>query len=251
MRRKDDPDSTVFDEESKRCNNDTRFSSFTTPETNTAVSRCSDWGAEVEEEEKRTNLNMEILSYRRRLLIHDFTEKGTRSSSESSDSKEDVEIETDENVLLRRQKQIDYGKNTIAYDRYVKDVPRYRRISGIHPRTPNKFKKYSRRSWDQQIRLWRIALHNWDPPQDKENSLQPVEELELDEEMERLSIPDSFAESVDLNMGETHLATYQDSYFGTPTKVRRLDHMDDFNLEACLNESEDKDSSSWLQEEFE
>lgn len=70
--------------------------------------------------------------------------------------------EDDQNVLTRRQKQIDYGKNTLGYQSYLETIPKETRTRD-DPKTPRKHVKYSRRSWDQQIKLWRIKLHNFDP----------------------------------------------------------------------------------------
>nr|CAH7750196.1 unnamed protein product [Callosobruchus chinensis] len=71
------------------------------------------------------------------------------------------EMESDAEVLSRRQKQIDYGKNTIGYDNYIKKIPKDKRTPE-DPQTPNKYMKYSRRAWDGLIRKWRLQLHKYD-----------------------------------------------------------------------------------------
>ena len=50
-------------------------------------------------------------------------------------------VETDPATLARRQKQIDYGKNSLAYDRYIEAVPKGERAHGM-PRTPPKHRVY-------------------------------------------------------------------------------------------------------------
>ncbi|XP_057669972.1 histone RNA hairpin-binding protein [Diorhabda carinulata] len=75
------------------------------------------------------------------------------------------EMETDPVVLSRRQKQIDYGKNTLGYDNYIQKVPKRER-GPDDPKTPNKYIQYSRRAWDGLIKQWRLQLHKYDPADD-------------------------------------------------------------------------------------
>ncbi|XP_014822197.1 PREDICTED: uncharacterized protein LOC106902883 [Calidris pugnax] len=150
-----DSSSLVFDE--CQCSHFSQcLESSTPPEYSRPLSSCTDWEDRIEEGKTMRTSNKKM------------------TNSVSSTAANPAERETDEVVLRRRQKQINFGKNTLAYDRYIKEVPKNQRIPGVHPRTPNKFKKYSRRSWDQQIRLWKIALHAWDPPTEETWDLQPV-----------------------------------------------------------------------------
>jgi hypothetical protein len=68
----------------------------------------------------------------------------------------------DEQRLIQRQKQIDYGYRTAGYLRYRLLVPKEKR-KPEHPRTPKKAQGCSKRSWDGQLKKWRRDLHLWDP----------------------------------------------------------------------------------------
>ena len=65
--------------------------------------------------------------------------------------------------LAQRRKQLDLGKRTEGYQRYIAAVPRKARQEGVHPQTPQPRKACSKRSWDGQVRKWRRELHKWDP----------------------------------------------------------------------------------------
>ncbi|CAH1783462.1 unnamed protein product [Owenia fusiformis] len=118
------------------------------------VSCTTDWAAQVEEYEESTEqVKQEFNRYRRRLQLSECEEL----------EKQEVkrEKETDKVLIAKREKHISYGKNTVGYENYVKLVPFGMRTRD-HPKTPNKYRKCSRRSWDTQIKIWRRALHFYD-----------------------------------------------------------------------------------------
>lgn len=75
-------------------------------------------------------------------------------------------IETDEHRISQREKQISYGKNTLAYDTLVQNVPRHRRTRQ-HPCTPESKQKCSKRSFDGQVKKWRRMLHAFKEEHDR------------------------------------------------------------------------------------
>ncbi|KAF8567086.1 hypothetical protein P879_07678 [Paragonimus westermani] len=90
-----------------------------------------------------------------------YEEKVKRRLAERDELMEPVELERRQLELLRRQRDIDMGKVTERYAEYVLSVPKPLR-ERHHPRTPNKFRKVSRRAWDGMIRKWRKHLHNFE-----------------------------------------------------------------------------------------
>ncbi|CAH8832234.1 unnamed protein product [Trichobilharzia szidati] len=92
--------------------------------------------------------------------LNRYEDKLRRRLSERGET-EPIELERRQMELLRRQKDIDMGKVTERYAEYVLSIPKPERQK-YHPRTPNKFRKVSRRAWDGMIRKWRKHLHNFD-----------------------------------------------------------------------------------------
>ncbi|KAJ3056220.1 hypothetical protein HK097_007703 [Rhizophlyctis rosea] len=122
-----------------------------------------------------TGLSYDATSSTSNSIVHSLLTQSSRASSDLSRTLSGLdggsERASEERRLEQRQKQIDYGKNTVGYQRYISIVPRQKRRPRIDPETPDKHSKCSKRCWDGLVRQWRRRLHQWDPPEgDTENA---------------------------------------------------------------------------------
>jgi len=71
------------------------------------------------------------------------------------------QIETDPDILYRRQKQIEYVKNSKNYKLYAREVPRDSRRSWM-PQTPDTKRKLLKENvWETLVKKWKLDVHQW------------------------------------------------------------------------------------------
>lgn len=178
-----------------------------------------DWGSLVEEEEEReASLQKKEMTNprsKRKLQLSEFQKENTPKNKT---------FIVDEHRLQKRQKQIDFGKNTLAYGRYIDAVKREDRTKE-DPNTPDKFQACSTRSWVGQIKIWRRKLHVWDPPSEGQ------EDLFLSPS---LSSFQSFHSDVRMEEDSNCDANDADDDMSTSTQCSIDDPFHGFDIDECL-----------------
>jgi len=204
-----------------------------------SVLNWSDQKIDEEYNQYQDNLDRNFTSRKR---IHSNGEeifRHSRNYQESSGKKpakisrmsKPKQQETDPAVLARREKQISYGKNTVAYTNYLEAFPKNKR-SRFHPTTPNKNAKASRRHWDSRIKTWRKALHD-------------VEGYRKSEENKFIDSMDAKKKkNIQLKDGEKQILR---SIFGSDSKASAAENLND-ELEVKL-EREIKEEDRPIKEE--
>lgn len=80
------------------------------------------------------------------------------------------------NRINRRKRVVGYGKNTIGYDEYIKQIPKHKRKPRTleHPMTPDAEADIPNRRWLGMVKAWRKSLHKYDPPHMANNPDMPT-----------------------------------------------------------------------------
>ena len=87
--------------------------------------------------------------------------KSNEGSSLAAPAANLLELVTDKHLLSQRQKQIDFGKNSLTYERYKNEVPHVNRKAS-DPQTPDIRLPDSKRRFDGKVKAWRRGLHEWE-----------------------------------------------------------------------------------------
>mmetsp|Transcript_6611 Transcript_6611/g.11487 ORF Transcript_6611/g.11487 Transcript_6611/m.11487 type:complete len:356 (+) Transcript_6611:56-1123(+) len=69
--------------------------------------------------------------------------------------------------LAKRNKQIEFGKDSLSYQMYLLKRPVKERLPS-DPRTPRLDQACSKRAWNGRVRRWRRDLHQFDPQNESE-----------------------------------------------------------------------------------
>ncbi|XP_057305953.1 histone RNA hairpin-binding protein-like isoform X3 [Hydractinia symbiolongicarpus] len=174
------------------------YTSYTPKNSSPSSSASKSWGDIMEDEDRRQNERSRSQGNRsearRKMPLSEVNSNQFPKRYEHVKSRAIAKpIETDEKRLSTRQRQIDIGKNTEGYRKYVAEVTRRERTKD-HPWTPNKFTVCSTRSWSGIMRIWRRKLHFWDPPSlvaQNENSFCNIPSSPVDDVFQKRHIDDS------------------------------------------------------------
>ncbi|CAJ1954483.1 unnamed protein product [Cylindrotheca closterium] len=94
-----------------------------------------------------------------------FVSKSCQKVAEAAFKKLDPSIPEQAKRLQTRRRMISYGKNTLGYDEYLRQVPKEKRQPRCMetPSTPDYTLDMPNKRWMGQVRAWRRALHTYDP----------------------------------------------------------------------------------------
>lgn len=200
------------------------YTSYTPKNSSPSSSASKSWGDIMEDEDRRQNERSRSQGNRsnrarRKMPLSEVNSNSNQFSKRYEHVKSRAiakPIETNEKRLATRQRQIDIGKNTEGYRKYVAEVTRRERTKD-HPWTPDKFTVCSTRSWSGIMRIWRRKLHFWDPPSvvaQNENSFCNIPSSPVDDVFQERHIDDSMETDDCHSENSSQTSSNEDSQHG-------------------------------------